>query len=85
MSRLTAISASVTYGVIRVGLASRSGSIPTGCYACCNDERLDDREGDGNYGPGMAKAVGAFIAANGGPDTFPGEGRDTIGPIMEPP
>ncbi len=46
------------------------------------DSREADGRWDGNYGPGMAKAVGAFIAANGGPDTFPGEGPDTIGPIM---
>ncbi len=46
------------------------------------NSREADGRWDGNYGPGMAKAVGAFIAANGGPDTFPGEGPDTIGPIM---
>ncbi len=46
------------------------------------NSREDDGRWDGNYGPGMAQAVGAFIAANGGPDTFPGEGPDTIGPIM---
>ncbi len=55
--------------------------MPRGGFTPARSREADGRW-DGNYGPGMAKAVGAFIAANGGPATFRGEGPDTIGPIM---